>query len=146
MSICILRVIRHHCYTWGRLASQLKNELCKYLRYTLTMDYGQRRTRKYSFKEPKIEGLMSLIDKIESPENFWKKYGIIIPLMKTKMKDVFLSTLVQFYDPLYHCFTFLDYQLVPTFEEYSYLFGQPITSVVTITVLEEGPKYHEIAA
>src|ERR1044072_7454042 len=99
------------------------------------MNYGQRRTRKYSFKEPKIEELMSLIDEIESPEDFRKKYGTIIPLMKTKMRDGFLFTLVQFYDPLYHCFTFPDYQMVPTLEEYSYLFGRSITSDVPITGL-----------
>ena len=66
--------------------------------------------------------------------------------MKTKMKDGFLFTLVQFYDPLYHCFTFPDYQLVPTLEEYSYLSGRPITCVVPFTGLEEEPKYHEFAA
>ena len=89
---------------------------------------------------------MSLVDKIESLEDFWKKYGTIIPLMKMKMKDGLLFTLVQFYDSLYHCFTFPDQQLVPTLEEYSYLFGRPITSVVPFTGLEEEPKYHEIAA
>src|ERR1043165_4150782 len=65
--------------------------------------------------------------------------------MKTKMNDGLLFTLVQFYDLSYHCFTFPNYQLVPTLEEYSYLFGRPITSVVPFTGLEEEPKYHEIA-
>src|ERR1043165_716382 len=66
--------------------------------------------------------------------------------MKTKMNDGLLFTLVQFYDLSYHCFTFPNYQLVPTLEEYSYLFGRPITSVVPFTGLKEEPKYHEIAA
>src|ERR1043165_9210071 len=66
--------------------------------------------------------------------------------MKTKMNDGLLFTLVQFYDLSYHCFTFPNYQLVPTLEEYSYLFGRPITSVVPFTGLEKEPKYHEIAA
>src|ERR1043165_6710099 len=66
--------------------------------------------------------------------------------MKTKMNDGLLFSLVQFYDLLYHCFTFPDYQLVPTLEEYCYLFGRPITSVVPFTGLEEKPKYHEIVA
>src|ERR1051325_995113 len=92
-----------------QLLKELKTDLCKYLRYTLTMDYGQRRTQKYNFKEPKIEGLLSLIDEIESLEDFRKKYWTIIALMKTKMKDGLIFTLVQFYDPLYHCFTFLEF-------------------------------------
>src|ERR1044072_4761150 len=118
------------------MLKELKTGPCKYLRYTLTMDYGQRRSQKYSFKEPKIEGLTSLIDEFKSPENFWKKYGTILSLMKLKMKDGLLYTLVQFYDPLYHFFTFPDYQLVSTLEEYSYLFCRPIPSVVPFTGLE----------
>ena len=55
----------------------------------LTMDFGRRKTRKYSFKDPKIEELMSLIPEIESSTDFRKKYGAIVPLMKLKMKEVF---------------------------------------------------------
>ena len=66
--------------------------------------------------------------------------------MKFRMKDGILSTLVQFYDPMYHCFTFSDYQLMPTLEEYSYLLGFPITDRVPFTSLEGEPKSHEIAA
>ena len=82
------------------------------------MDFGKRKTRKYNFKDPKIEELMSLIPEIESSTDFQKKYGAIVPLMKLKMKDCILSTLVQFYDLLCRCFTFPDYQLMPTMEEY----------------------------
>ena len=49
---------------------------------------------KYSFKDPKIEELRSLIFEIKSSIDFWKKYGAIIPLMKLKIKEVFLTTLV----------------------------------------------------
>ena len=83
------------------------------------MDSGKRKTRKYSFKDRKIDELISLIPEIECYAYFRKKYGSIIPVMKLKMKEGILSTLVQFYDPMYHCFTFPDYQLIPTLEEYS---------------------------
>ena len=73
------------------------------------MDFGRRNTRSYSFKEPEIEELKSLIPKIENLMEFIKKYVSIIPLMKRKMREGILSTLVQFYDPLYRCFTFPDY-------------------------------------
>ena len=83
---------------------------------TFTMDFGKRNTRSYSFKELEIEELKSLIPKIENATEFRKKYGSIIPLMKCKMKEGILSTLVQLYDPLYRCFIFSDYQLMPTLE------------------------------
>ena len=86
---------------------------------TFTMDFGKRNTRSYSFKDPEIEEFKSLIPKIENPTELRKKYGSIIPLMKRKMREGILSTLVQFYDPMYHCFTYPDYQLMPTLEEYS---------------------------
>ena len=65
--------------------------------------------------------------------------------MKCKMKEGILTTLVQFYDPLYRCFTFPDYQLMHTLEEYSYILGLPITDCVPFSGLEGEPKSHEIA-
>ena len=63
------------------------------------MDSEKRKTGKYSFKDPKIDELISLIPEIECSADFQKKYGSIIPLMKLKMKEGILSTLIQFYDP-----------------------------------------------
>ena len=83
--------------------------ICEYLRYFFTMDSGKRKTGKYSFKDPKIDELISLIPEIECSVDFRKKYGSIIPLMKLKMKEGILSTLVHFYDLMYHFFTFPDY-------------------------------------
>ena len=58
------------------------------------MDYGKTKTGKYSFKDSKIDELVSLIPEIECLTDFRKKYGSIIPLMKLKMKEGILSTLV----------------------------------------------------
>ena len=110
------------------------------------MDSGKRKIGKYSFKDPKIDELISLIPEIECSADFRKKYGSIIPLMKLKMKEGILSTLVQFYDSMYHCFTFPDYQLMPTLEEYSYLLDLPVTDRVPFTSLDGEPKPHEIVA
>ena len=104
---------------------------------TIIMEFGRRNTRSFSFKESEIEELKSLIPKIENPADFQKKYGSIISLMKRKMKEGILNTLVQFYDPLYRCFTFPDYQLMPTLEEYSYILGLSITDCVPFSGLEE---------
>ena len=47
---------------------------------------------------------------------------------------------------MYHFFNFLDYQLMPTLEEYSYLLDLPFTVRVTFIGLEGEPKPHDIAA
>ena len=53
------------------------------------MDSGKRKTEKYSFKDPKIDELMSLILEIMGSTDFRKKYGSIMSLMKLRMKGVF---------------------------------------------------------
>ena len=92
------------------------------------MDSGERKTGKYSFKDAKIDELISLIQEIECSADFQKKYGSIISLMKLRMKEGILSTLVQFYDLMYQCFTFPYNQLMPT-----YLLGLPIIDRVPFT-------------
>ena len=107
------------------------------------MDSRKIKTRKYSFKNPNIDDLMSLIPEIQSSIDFRKKYGSNVSLMKLGIKEGILSTLVQFYDLMYQCFTFPDYQLMPTLEEYSYLLGFPITDHVPFTGLEAESNSHE---
>ncbi|XP_050888995.1 uncharacterized protein LOC127094179 [Lathyrus oleraceus] len=59
--------------------------------------------------------------------------------------EVILATLVQFYDPLYQCFSFPDYQLTPTLEEFSHFIGLPIPDQVPFSGLEEISKHQDIA-
>lgn len=56
------------------------------------------------------------------------------------MTNGILATLDQFYYLFYHCFTFPDYQLEPTLEEYSYLLGLPISDQIPFFGFEEIPK------
>lgn len=46
---------------------------------------------------------------------------------------------------MYRCFTFQDYQLVPTLDEFSHLIGLPIPDQVLFSGLEEIPKHQDIA-
>ena len=55
------------------------------------MDFGKRKTEKYSFKDTKIDEWISLTPEIECSADFRKKYGSIIPLMKLRMKEGLLS-------------------------------------------------------
>ena len=57
-----------------------------------------------------------------------------------------MSVLVQFYDPLYHCFTFQDYQLVPTLEDFSELLGISVLEQTPFIGWERTPKPEEIVA
>lgn len=80
-----------------------------------------------------------------SPNDFRDRHGRLLDLLKVKVEEGILETLVQFYDPAYHCFTFPDYQLVPTLEEYSYWVGLPVTKGGPFNDLEPAPKAATIA-
>ena len=57
-----------------------------------------------------------------------------------------ISVLFQFFDPKHQCFTFPDYQLVPTLEEFSQLLDIPILEQFPFTGLEEVPNPEVIAS
>lgn len=109
------------------------------------MDFGRRRTQKYTSKSPKLEYLRELEYLVVNPKDFKGRYGRLLPLLNTNMMEGILATLVQFYDPFYLCFTFLDYQLVPTLKEFSHLIGLPIHDQVPFSSLEEILKHQDIA-
>lgn len=113
--------------------------------YFSLMDFGRRKTQKYIFKSPKLEDLGEVGPLVVNPKDFKRKYGRLLPLLKINMVDGILSTLVQFYDPLYWCFTFPDYQFMPTLEEFSHLIGLPIPDQVPFSGLEDIPKHQDIA-
>ncbi|KAI5434274.1 hypothetical protein KIW84_021223 [Lathyrus oleraceus] len=101
------------------------------------MDYGRRNTKKYSFRCPDLKELMKLASFVLDPLDFKQRHGKLLSILSADIVDGLLSVLVQFYDPPYHCFTFPDFQLVPTLEEYSHLLGIPISSRVPFSGLEE---------
>ena len=76
---------------------------------------------------------------------FKARYGKLLPLLTTQVDEGLMGTLVQFYDPLYHCFSFPDFQLLPTLEEYAHLVGIPILDQVSFSGLESIPTSQEIA-
>src|SRR3954470_22996730 len=50
----------------------------------------------------------------------------LISLVRTKVDEALLNTMIRFYDPLLHYFTYRDFQLVPTLEEFSSILGLPV--------------------
>ena len=85
-----------------------------------------KRTKSYKFKETDLASLRELALKIKNPTGFRLRYGGLLGILRTNVEEKLVHTLVQFYDPVFRCFTFPDFQLVPTLEAYSCLLGLPI--------------------
>ena len=109
------------------------------------MDLVRRNTKKYGFRLPNVEKLRELASLIKDPSDFRRRYGKLLTILNTNVDEGLLKNLVQFYDPVYHCFTFPDYQLVPTLEEYANLLGILVSDKVPFNGLEAIPKPQVIA-
>ncbi|RDY02084.1 hypothetical protein CR513_14523, partial [Mucuna pruriens] len=57
---------------------------------------------------------------------FERKHGNLLCLLEVETQPEALEALVQYYDPPVRCFTFRDFQLAPTLEEYERLLGLPL--------------------
>src|SRR3954469_18539722 len=68
----------------------------------------KRYTKRYGFKEPNVERLKELASFVQDPSDFRKSHGKLLPILNTHVDEGLLKTLVQFYDPVYRCFTFPD--------------------------------------
>ena len=101
--------------------------------------------RQYSFRKPELSSLRKLGRKVICSDHFYKHHGNLLGVVRTDVDEGLLCTLVQFYDPIYHCFTLPDYQLVPTLEEYSHWIDLPVLDKVPFSGLEKTPKYSTIA-
>ncbi|KAI5424521.1 hypothetical protein KIW84_030630 [Lathyrus oleraceus] len=109
------------------------------------MERQRRNTKKYSFRQPDLKELRKLTSYVLDPLGFKARFGKLLPLLTTQVDEGLMSVLVQFYDPLYRCFTFPDFQLLPTLEEYAYLVGIPILDQLPFSGLESIPTFQEIA-
>ena len=90
---------------------------------------------------PQLKELASRI-----PENspFTERHGHLLNLVTSNTEEDMMKVLFQFFDPLHHCFTFPDYQLVPTLEEFSQLLRIPILNQLPFNGTERDPKPEEI--
>ncbi|KAI5436268.1 hypothetical protein KIW84_022657 [Lathyrus oleraceus] len=109
------------------------------------MDKQRRNTKKYSFRQPDLKELRSLTSYVLDPLEFKARHGKLLSILATQVDEGLMSVLVQFYDPLYRCFTFPYFQLLPTLEEYAYLVGIPILDQLWFSGLERVPSSQEIA-
>ena len=76
---------------------------------------------------------------------FRKDHGNILPLLMEDYEFYGMQSLLQFYDSELRCFTFQDYQLAPTLEEYSFLLGINITNSLPFVKRMDTPDFEAIA-
>ena len=89
--------------------------------------------------------LKELASRVSETSMFIKRHGQLLSLVTSKFDEQMMSVLFQFFDPVHHCFTFPDYQLVPNLEEFSHLLGISILEKVPFTGMEEVPRPEDIA-
>ena len=82
--------------------------------------------------------------KVPEDSSFHKRHGHLLSLVTTGFDEGLMSVLFQFFDPKHHCFTFPDYQPVPTLEEFSNLLGLPIFERIPFTGLEQDPAFENV--
>ena len=89
--------------------------------------------------------LKDLASRISDTYSFIRRHGQLLSLVISKLDEQMMSVLFQFFDLVHHCFTFPDYQLVPTLEEFYDLLGISILEKTPFIGLEETPRPEDIA-
>jgi len=89
--------------------------------------------------ENNLAGLRELGQKLGPIQRgtFRKRYGNVLRLLEVKVQVPVVTALAQHYDPPMRCFTFWDFQLVLTLEEYEQIFDLPLEGGVPYKHLEQ---------
>ena len=108
------------------------------------MASSRRNTIRINFVKvpPKLEELVS---KVPDNSQFTERHGQLHNFVTTSFKEDMMRGLFQFFDPKHHSFTFPDYQLVPTMEEFFKLLEVPILDQIPFNSLEQVTKPEDIA-
>ncbi|KAI5387679.1 hypothetical protein KIW84_073679 [Lathyrus oleraceus] len=92
------------------------------------MESGQINIYSFKFKDPDLRSLRDLVSQMHPVYiiNFGKNYGNLLNILNQQVDYTALITLAQFYDLPLRCFTFQDFQLAPTLEEFERLVRIPM--------------------
>ncbi|XP_050889301.1 uncharacterized protein LOC127094519 [Lathyrus oleraceus] len=87
----------------------------------------RRNTYQYKLKDSKTDELRKLGEFLVEDYRvaFKKAYGNLLGVLSTKEDEGLIFIFAQFYDPTLHCFTFHDFLLAPTLEEFAHLLQLP---------------------
>ena len=89
--------------------------------------------------------LKELDSRISENSPFTERHGLLLNLVTSNTAEDIMKVLFQFFDPLHHCFTFPDYQRVPTLEEFSQLLRILILNQLPFNGTERDPNPEKIA-
>src|ERR1044072_3506303 len=89
--------------------------------------------------------LKELISEVPDHAQFIKRHGYLLDLVISDFEEDIMHIVFQFFDLKHHCFTFPDYQLVPTLEEFSKLLGIPILDQIPFIGIKKVPRFEDIA-
>jgi len=83
--------------------------------------------------ESNLSNLRELAGRMKtiSKNNFKRKYGNLLGLLKVEAQVAAITTLAQYYDPPLTCLTFQDFQLVPVIEEFEDILGLSVKGKVS---------------
>ncbi|XP_058745936.1 uncharacterized protein LOC131618795 [Vicia villosa] len=114
---------------------------------TDTIKERTRHTSAYKIPDIDVSGLIGLSSRLKGEvlHDFNHDYGNFLSILNTSFDLMALITLFQFYDPQLRCFTFQDYQLVPTLEEFSYILNIRITDDVPFVRVPKVVRFERIA-
>jgi len=79
-------------------------------------------------RENNLVGIRALGQKLRTVQknSFKKKYGNLLGLLDIEVQTSLITAFAQYYDPLVRAFTFQDFQLVPTIEEFEQILDLPL--------------------
>ncbi|XP_050915600.1 uncharacterized protein LOC127130674 [Lathyrus oleraceus] len=92
------------------------------------MESSKRNIYSFKFKDPDLKNLRNLVSQMHPVYriNFGKNYGNLLSILNQQVDHTTLITLAQFYDLPLRFFTFQDFQLAPTLEEFERLVRIPM--------------------
>ena len=113
-----------HSYFQGILKEKDNKFVAKHSK----MNQERKRTCQIKARLPDMRSLKAFSAKLTSKarSNLVHKYGKIIDLLNIPVQVEAITALAQFYDPPLRCFTFQDFQLAPTLEEFEQSWVFPI--------------------
>jgi len=79
-----------------------------------------------------LSGLREIVQQMKTIQKnaFKKRHGNLLRLLNVEVQTSTVIALAQYYDPPLRCFTFQDFQLAPTIEEFKQILGLSVEDKV----------------
>ncbi|WJX71853.1 hypothetical protein P8452_55799 [Trifolium repens] len=111
------------------------------------MSSNKRKTLQIRAQLPDVKSLKTFNGQLPSMarDHFTFKYGKILDLLNIPVQVEAVTALAQFYDPPLRCFTFQDFQLAPTLEEFGQILDFSRKKLVPYKGIGQVPKLEDLA-